>query len=127
MSVRFIATKNWPMLVSGGLGVVGVVVFRLFLKWDALSFTLKITDLAGLLAPLAFPAAVIERAVEIIISPWRDSEANKLERAVVAVKARPAVSTTDVQNAEDLKAASDVLDEYRGTTQRYAFAVSLML
>ncbi|MGB7762243.1 MAG: hypothetical protein WBL61_20585 [Bryobacteraceae bacterium] len=85
--------------------------------------TVRLQDLSGLLAPLAFAAAVIERAVEILVSPWRDSEASKLERAVATIKAKAA----DQQNPADLKAASDALDEYRGNTQRYAFAVSLTL
>ncbi len=82
---------------------------------------------SSLLAPLAFAAAVVERAVEILISPWRDAEASKLDKAVTAIKARPADPAANAQNAIDLKAASDELDEYRGATQRYAFAVALTL
>jgi hypothetical protein len=127
MSFSSVAKKNWPLLVSGALALLGVVVFRVFLKWDNLSFTVKVSDLAGLLAPLAFAAAVVERAVEILISPWRDTGSNKLESALAAIKARPADPLMNTKNADDLKAASDALDEYRGDTQRYAFAVSLTL
>lgn len=85
-------------------------------------------DLTGLLAPLAFCAAVIERAVEILISPWRDSEATKLEESVAAIKGRPTGNGAECQKtAADLQAMSDRLDEYRGKTQQYAFAVSLTL
>jgi hypothetical protein len=81
------------------------------------------------LAPLAFASAVIERAVEILVSPWRDAEASKLDKAVTAIKARPKPDdpAMNARNVADLKAASDALDEYRGDTQRYAFAVSLTL
>jgi hypothetical protein len=95
------------------------------LKWDGLSLTVRLQDLSGLLAPLAFASAVIERAVQIIVSPWRDAEASKLEKAVSAIKdTDPA---TNARNAADLKAASDRLDEYRGDTQQVAFGVSLTL
>jgi hypothetical protein len=84
-------------------------------------------DLSGLLAPLAFASAVIERAVEILVSPWRDAGASKLSKALAAIQARPAEPAACAQNAADLQAASDALDEYRGDTQRFAFAVSLTL
>lgn len=115
------------MFVSGALALLGLIVFRVFLNWDALGLTVKLADLSGFLAPLAFAAAVIERAVEILVSPWRDAQASKLEKAAAAIQARPADPAANAQNAADLKAASDALDEYRGNTQRYAFAVSLTL
>jgi hypothetical protein len=118
--------KNWPLFGSVGVALLGVIIFLGFLRWDGLSFTVKLENLTSLLAPIAFAATVIERAVEILVSPWRDAEANKLEKAVAAIKARPA-SSDATQNAVDLKTASDALDEYRGDTQRYAFAVSLTL
>ena len=127
MPSTFIARKNWPLLVSGALALLGVIVFRVLLKWDGLNLTVRLQDLSGLLAPLAFASAVIERAVEILVSPWRDSEASKLDKAVAAIKARPADPAANTQNAADLKAASDAIDEYRGDTQRYAFAISLTL
>jgi hypothetical protein len=127
MSFTSVAKKNWALFVSGALALLGVVVFRVFLKWDNLNLTVKVSDLAGLLAPLAFAAAVVERAVEILISPWRDTGANKLESELAAIKARPADPLTNTKNADDLQEASDRLDEYRGDTQRYAFAVSLTL
>lgn len=119
--------RNWPLLLAAGLSALGLVIFGTFLRWSALTFTVKVTDLAGLLAPLAFAAAVVERAVEILISPWRDAGANKLEKVVAAIQARPADSTVGTQNASDLKVASDALDEYRGATQQYAFIISLTL
>lgn len=119
--------KNWPLLASGVLALFGVIVFRAFLNWDGISLTVRLQDLSGLLAPLAFASAVIERAVEILVSPWRDAGASKLSKAVAAIQARPADPAANAQNAADLKAASDALDEYRGDTQRFAFAVSLTL
>jgi len=127
MPLTSIVKKNWPLFLAGALALVGVIVFRAWLNWDALGLTVRLQDLSGLLAPLAFAAAAIERAVEILVSPWRDAEASKLERVVATIKAKPAELVANAQNAADLKAASDKLDEYRGDTQRYAFAVSLTL
>lgn len=120
-------TKNWPLFTAGILALLGVIVFRAFLNWDAIGLTVKLTDLSNLLAPLVFAAAVIERAVEIIVSPWRDAEASKLEKEMAAIDARPADPAANAQNAVDRKAVSDKLDDYRGDTQRYAFAISLTL
>jgi hypothetical protein len=122
-----IVVAKWPLIISGALAILGVCTFRAFLNWDSLSLTVKLSDLAGLLAPLAFAATVVERSVEILISPWRDAGAAKLEKALKAVTATPADPQANAQSAADLKAASDALDEYRGDTQRYAFAVSLTL
>jgi hypothetical protein len=119
--------KSWPLLLAIALGVTGLIIFRVYLQWDSLHLNVRVQDLAGMLAPLAFASAVVERAVEILVSPWRDAAASKLERAVAAIKARPADPATNAQNAADLEAASDALDEYRGDTQRYAFAVSFTL
>lgn len=122
-----IIRKNWPLLLAIALGLSGVIIFRFYLQWDSLHLNVRLQDLAGMLAPLAFASAVVERAVEILVSPWRDADASKLERAVALIKARPVDPATNAQNAVDLKAASDALDEYRGQTQQYAFAVSLTL
>jgi hypothetical protein len=119
--------KNGPLVLTSALALLAVVVFGVFLKWNGLNFTIKPTDVPGLLAPLAVAATFIERAVEILISPWRDTGANKLAKVLDVVKARAADPVANAQNALDMKAASDALDEYRGRTQQDAFAVSLTL
>jgi hypothetical protein len=127
LSPQSAARRSLPLLIAGAIALLGLIIFRLFLNWNGLTLTVKIGDVAGLLAPLAFASAVIERAVEILISPWRDAEASKLEKAVAAIKARPDDPATRAANAADLKLATDVIDDYRGQTQRYAFAVSITL
>ncbi len=120
--------KNTPVLVACAFAIVALIVFGTLLKWDGVVMTVRLDQLAGLLAPIAFAAAVVERGVEILISPWRDAGASKLESAIAAIKARTAADAAAVaQNAADLKKASDDLAEYRGMTQQYAFAVSLTL
>jgi len=114
-------------LLAFGLAFVCLAAFAIWLRWENLALSVQVSNITSLLAPLAFAAAVIERGVEILVSPWRDPEANKLEAAVSAIKSRQTDPATAPQNAADLKAASDALDEYRGETQKYAFAISLTL
>jgi hypothetical protein len=123
----FMSSKNGPLLITSAAALLAMVIFGTYLKWKGLNFTVKVTDVGGLLAPLAVAAAFIERAVEILISPWRDGGANKLANALEAVKARPVDPAANTTNAVDLKAASDTLDEYREKTQQYAFAASFTL
>jgi len=124
--------RHWPGLVSIALAILAVVLFSMLpwdpkkLPWSALNLTVSVSDLAGKLAPLAFAAAVIERAVEILVSPWRDGEASKLSKAADAVRAAAAKPPTE-SDAAKLKDASDRLDDYKSQTQEYAFAISLAL
>jgi hypothetical protein len=120
--------KFIPVLVACALAVVGAMIFGVLRGWESLAMSVTLQNLTNLLSPIAFAAAMVERGVEILISPWRDAEASKLERNLAAIQAQPAADTAAAQQkAADLKRASDELDEYRGTTQRYAFAVSLIL
>lgn len=125
--------RHWPVFVSIALAILAVILFSMLpwdpkkLPWSAINLTVSVSDLAGKLAPLAVAAAVIERAVEILISPWRDGEANKLSRVVDAARAAVAKSPADGGAAAKLKEASDTLDDYKSQTQQYAFAISLAL
>jgi hypothetical protein len=124
---------NRPMLSGIGVTLIAFALFAFVQKWDGVSMTLQIGDLVAKMTPLILAATFIERAVEILISPWRDTEASLLDRAVNAVKVRkvdPTDPTAPVQtamNAADLAAAQGALDAYRGQTQKYAFAVGLLL
>jgi hypothetical protein len=111
------------LLIVWPIAAAGVVVFWTVLYWQGLKMSVSVATLTSLLAPVAFAAAVVERAVEILISPWRDAGASKLQRALAAIQARPA----DTAKPADLQAASEALDDYRGVTQQYAFAISLMI
>lgn len=120
--------KSIPLLLALALTLVTAIVFGLVRGWPNLPESVTMQNAGILLAPIAFAATVVERGVEILISPWRDAEANKLQNAIAAIKARPAPDPATAQkNAADLKVASDELEEYRGTTQRYAFVISLIL
>jgi len=118
--------QNRLQLATFAVAVLCLTTFGVCLRWECVSLSIPVTNIANLLAPLVFAAAVIERAVEILVSPWRDAHASKLESALSAMKAASAANPA-AQNAADLQAASDALDEYRGETQKYAFGVSLTL
>ena len=119
--------RNSLLLASFVVAILALTAFAIWLHWEGVGLSVQVSNIASLLAPLVFAAAVIERAVEILVSPWRDAQASKLEGIVSAIKARSSDATTPTQSAAELKAASDALDEYRGETQRYAFGVSLTL
>jgi hypothetical protein len=119
-----------PLLLGFLLTLAGFVFFAFAQKWNGIELSIPPDQLVTRLSPLILASAFIERAVEILISPWRDTHANKLQRVRDAIKARPNDLTTPLQNAQnalDLQAANDALDNYRGDTQRYAFAVGLFL
>lgn len=122
-----VSTANYKTqdMVKGAIAIAVLGVLASFvLQWDAVALTVSLQELTSRLGPLAFAAAVIERAVEILISPWRDAEASKLSQAVTSLQPGAANPSPD---PAALKAASDALAEYRGETQRIAFSVSLTL
>jgi len=101
------------------LALIGILIFGGRLQWGGLSMTVEVTNLAGLLAPVVFTAAVVERAVEILISPWRDAGANALQNSAAAATA---AGNTALAQGESAK-----LDHYKAATQKYAFCLSLVL
>lgn len=127
--------KGWnrPLILGLALIVIGFTVFAFWQEWEGVSLNLQIGDLVTRMSPLILASAFIERAVEILVSPWRDTQAAKLAGAIAAIKNRvvdmsdPTAILQMAKNTADLQAASAVLDEYRGETQRYAFSVSLVL
>ena len=124
--------KLWgrPLLLGFLATIIAFFIFAYFQKWNGIEMALAPDQLLTKLTPLILAATFIERAVEILISPWRDTGACKLDRLVTAIKARPNDPTTPLQNAlnaTDLQVATEALDEYRGKTQQYAFAIGLFL
>jgi hypothetical protein len=118
--------ENRLQLATFAVAILCLITFGIWLRWEGVSLSIPVTNIANLLAPFVFAAAIIERAVEILVSPWRDAQASKLETALSAIKAANAANPA-IQSADNLQAASDALDEYRGETQKYAFGVSLTL
>lgn len=119
--------KMGQVILACIIALIAVAAFGAWLQWGGISMTIDPTKLAGLLAPIAFAAAIVERGVEILISPWRDAGANKLQAKIDAIKALPADPNDPTKNAKELQTATDNLSDYRETTQRFAFAVGLVL
>jgi hypothetical protein len=88
----------YPLLIAWPLAAEGIVVFWNVLYWQGLKMSVSVATLTSLLAPVAFAAAVVERVVEILISPWRVTGASKLQKRFAAIQARPA----DAVKAADL-------------------------
>jgi hypothetical protein len=128
--MNFSTTWKSPVFLGFLITALGLIYFAFRQHWDGVGMSLPIDQLVSRLSPLILASAFIERAVEILVSPWRDSGAAKLHRAIDAIQARPANPANPAvtaKNAADLQAANDALDDYKGQTQRYAFAAGLIL
>ena len=107
-------TRNYVWFGYAAVAI-GVTILGTLLWWTSIPVSVSAGNILSLLAPVAFLAAVVERAVEILISPWRDGGAGVLEAAVAAA------------DAAEKPAAFQNLTNYRAQTQRYAAAISLTL
>lgn len=122
---QIVATKarvpSIPLTIAAVVGVAGIAGYALFARWGGLSFSIAPADAMKVMAPLILTAGFIERAVEVLISPWRDARANKLSKNLeLAQAATPPVP-------DKVSDASDALRQYKGKTQQYAFIASLTL
>jgi len=106
------------LLVLGCLGVL--VTFAIVLAWPGINIKVDYSTVPTVLAPLMLTALFIERAVEVLISPWRDPGAD--QKASVLKDAKSNTAAIASQQA----AASDY-SQYKGKTRRYAFAFALLL
>lgn len=92
--------------------------------WNAALFqNISATNIVGFLTPLIVTSAIIERAVEVVISPWRDRDGDQKVTRVQTASTLLAASP-DPDQAVNLQAATDDLAEYTGQTRRYAFALA---
>jgi hypothetical protein len=131
--VFFSKLLHRPLLLGFLLIIIGFTFFAFWQEWDGVVLSLKISDLVTKMSPLILASTFIERAVEILISPWRDTKAAQLAGVVTSIKNRvvdasdPTAVLQLAKNGADLQTASAALDDYRGETQRYAFTVGLLL
>jgi hypothetical protein len=119
-------------LLTLGTEMVAFALALLALAWlktQALVFaSFGPSDVLNRLTPLILTAGFIERSVEVLISPWRDPDANRLNTAVAtASKAAETDPATKAQKLQDVAKAADTLTDFKGQTQRYAFLTSLSL
>jgi hypothetical protein len=108
-------------LYASSAGAVFVVILFAWLsRWQGLSLSIDPHNVLSAMSPLLLTAGFIERAVEVVISPWRDAGAAKLANKVDALRTQnPAPEPTAIAEADS------AFQEYKGQTQRYAFGVSL--
>lgn len=85
-------TRHLPVYVSLAITLICLAAFAAFAGWNGLHLHVEPADIAGVMAPLFLAAAFIERAVEVVISPWRDPEADKLSDSADAKKAHAKTS-----------------------------------
>jgi len=126
--------KNILLFATFGIAAVGVVLFGIYAMWWGLNISINIQNVGSILATLMLIAGFIERAVEVVITPWRDPEAKRLRAVHVAKMAvqsttqkLPGATPQQVQDAtKDQTSAREDLNAYKGQTTRYAFAVAFM-
>lgn len=114
---------NIPLLASAAIAFVMVLLYAWMARWSGLSLSIAPQDVMSKMSPLLLIAGFIERAVEVIISPWRDARATVLENKLNALKAQ----TAPPADPQDIQRADTAFQNYTGQTQKYAFAVSLTL
>src|SRR5271170_3567762 len=105
-------------LVLAGLGVL--VILAIVLAWPGINIKVVYTTVPTVLAPLMLTAAFIERAVEVMISPWRDPGSDQRAKALNDAKNNTAAVASQ-------QVAADAFIQYKGKTRRYAFAFALLL
>jgi hypothetical protein len=120
---------NWTTVIAEMTACVLALVALFWLRSTSLAFApFGPTDVVKLLTPVILTAAFVERAVEVVISPWRDPEANKRLATLAAAKA---TSTADpagaAQRLQNVTTAATELSSYRGQTERYAFVISFTI
>jgi hypothetical protein len=109
---------SFGLLAVAGLGVL--VLVAIVLAWPGINIKVDYTTVPTVLAPLMLTALFIERAVEVMISPWRDPGADQRARVLNDAKNNTAAVATQ-------QAAANDYTEYKGKTRRYAFAFALLL
>ena len=111
--------KNTLLFVCWAIAALGVILFACFAMWWGLNISIHPQDVGNILATLVLIAGFIERAVEVIITPWRDTETKRLRAAHVAARAIQGATQQQTSAREDL-------NKYKGKTRWYAFSLAFM-
>lgn len=109
---------SFGLIVLAGVAIV--IVLAIVLAWPGINIKVDYSTVPTVLAPLLLTALFIERAVEVMISPWRDPGADQRARVLKDAKANTAAVASQ-------QAAADEYIQYKGKTRRYAFAFALLL
>ncbi|HUA93379.1 MAG TPA: hypothetical protein VL991_12475 [Terracidiphilus sp.] len=113
----------WLLVVLAVLAAAGTLVGAGWLNPQVKFLAGKDLDLARALTPLAMAAIFIERAVEVLISPWREAATASRVNAVKAAAAASESPATD-ENVQD---TLDSLNQYKGNTKKVAFLLAFLL
>jgi hypothetical protein len=100
------------LFVLGIVALVGIVLFAAFAMWWGLNINIQVQNVGSILATLILTAGFIERAVEVIITPWRDPGWDRLN-----TKATGPAATDEDKNK---------LKDYVAVTTRCAFTAAMM-
>jgi hypothetical protein len=121
-------TNLVTLLTEIGAFAAALIALAWF-KTQALAFSnIGPADVIDRLTPLLLTAVFIERSVEVLISPWRDPEANKYATAIKTAEAAPVPDhAAAAHKLRNVASATDTLTAYTGATQRYAFLAGLTL
>jgi hypothetical protein len=114
--------RNAPMITAASIASLMVILYTWLARWRGITLSIAPQHVLDAMAPLMLAAAFIERAVEVIISPWRDAGATKLGNRLDVLKAQ-----TPPADACEIHAADAAFQEYKGKTQQYAFGVSVSI
>lgn len=105
-----------PVLALVLLILLLLVVLTKHWLWPGLALSVQPVNVMATIAPLLLTAAFIERAVEVVISPWRDPEAERLQKQADRSRQNRLPSALTDEHA---------LHHYRSQTRQYAFATAL--
>jgi hypothetical protein len=116
----------WVLAVTFVAGLGFLYYFNQW-NWNPLQFNVDQISIYVKLTPLVLLAGLIERAVEVVITPWRDPDADDMTSKMVQAKAQaaqPGATDDDQQAMADT--VSD-LNKYTGKTRQYAYSIALAL
>lgn len=115
-------TGGWLLLIT----IIGGLAWLMRSHWNSVQFqNINASNIVGYLTPLILTAGLIERAVEVVISPWRDAEADKKQNTVNVATTLASAAPGDPGSVATLKDATDEFAHYTGQTRRYAYALAL--
>jgi len=123
---RFEHISFWVLAVTFIAGLGFLYYFNQW-NWSPFQFDVNQISMYIKLTPLVLLAGLIERAVEVVISPWRDADADDKISKVAQAKVQAALpDATD----DDQQAVADTvsdLNKYTGKTRQYAYSIALAL
>lgn len=118
---------NHPGASALVIALAGGFLYLTYLShWNAAPFlNISASNILGFLMPAIVASAVIERAIEVVISPWRDPDADKKQNAVDSASTQLSAAPGDTVAAGILQTTTDDLSQYTGQTRKYAFALAI--